>query len=163
MKIKNKKIYILFTGIIIIADQITKFIIKSNFNLYEQLDVIKNFFRIIYIKNSGAVWGLFSNQKGSVIPVIITILSISALLIVIYIFLKTNSECKLELISLSFISGGAIGNIIDRITQGFVVDFIEIYIKSYRWPTFNIADSFISVGIFLLIISIWKGKCKQFN
>ncbi|MEN8152634.1 MAG: signal peptidase II [Acidobacteriota bacterium] len=163
MKIKNKKKYILITGLIIIIDQISKFIIKSNFQLYEHLDIIDNFFRIFYIKNSGAVWGLFSNQKDSIIPVILTILSITALLVVIYIFLKTKPQCKLELVSLSFISGGAIGNIIDRIMQGYVVDFIEIYIKSYRWPTFNIADSFISIGILLLIISIWKAKCQQFT
>jgi signal peptidase II len=58
--------------------------------------------------------------------------------------------------------GGALGNIIDRLYQGYVVDFLDVFIKNYHWPTFNIADSFITIGVILLIISIWRGKCTQF-
>jgi len=65
--------------------------------------------------------------------------------------------------ALAFISGGAIGNIIDRVALGYVVDFIEIYIKQYRWPAFNVADSFISIGMVLLIFSIFKSGKKQLS
>ena len=92
---------------------------------------------------------------------IITGFSILALCIVIYFFLKLKDECRLELLSLSFITGGAVGNIIDRLLHGFVVDFLDFQIIGYHWPTFNIADSFISVGVFLMVISVWKGKCPS--
>jgi len=159
----KKKWYFSAIFAIIIADQLSKFIIRTNFNLYEQVNVIKGFVKIIYIRNSGVIWGLFSNSKNQIIPIIITILSIAALLTVFYIFLKTSLTCKLELISLSFIMGGAVGNVIDRFSLGYVVDFIDIYVKSYHWPTFNIADSFISIGIILLLISVLRNKCVTLN
>ncbi len=159
MKLSKKKWYLFLITFIIIFDQLSKLVIRTNFKLYEQLDVIKGFIKIIYVKNTGVIWGLFSNSANNLIPILITGLSIVALITVIYIFIKTSDSCKLELISLSFITGGAIGNIIDRTMLGFVVDFIDVYIKSYHWPTFNVSDSFISVGIILLLISVLRNKC----
>jgi signal peptidase II len=112
------------------------------------------------VKNNGAVWGFFSGNNNPLVTILITILAISALSVVIYLFLKIGSDKILEALALSFIAGGAIGNIIDRIFLGYVVDFIEIYIKKYRWPTFNIADSFISIGIVLLLFSIFIERKK---
>lgn len=145
-----------------ISDQLTKWLIKINFNLYERMEVIKGFFDITHVRNSGAVWGIFSNHPNLLISKIITGLSILALLVVLYYFLKIDSDCKFELTSLSFIIGGALGNIIDRLVQGNVVDFLDFYIKGSHWPTFNIADTFITLGVTILIISIWRGKCTQF-
>ncbi len=161
----NKKKYITFFALIIIIDQISKFIVKYYFkgeNIYREIPVIKGFFNIRFTQNDGAVWGIFSNSPHAFIPIIITSLSIIALIIVIYYFLKIDTKCVLELTSLSFIIGGAVGNIIDRILQGYVVDFLDVFIKNYHWPTFNVADSFITVGVIMIIISIWRGKCIQF-
>ena len=163
MNLIKKKWYFSLIFLITIVDQISKFIIKANFNLYEQISIIKGFFKIIYVRNDGVVWGLFANSKSNIIPIVITILSILALLTVLYIFAKTAITCRLELISLSFIMGGALGNMIDRFIQGYVVDFIDLYIKNYHWPTFNIADSFISMGIVLLLISVLRNKCVHLN
>ena len=163
MKLNKKKWYFSLIFIIIIFDQLSKFVIRANFNLYEQIDIVKGFIKIIYIRNSGVVCGLFSNNQNHLVPIIISILSIAALLTVLYIFIKTSLSCRLELISLSFIMGGAVGNIVDRFLLGYVVDFIDIYIKSYHWPTFNIADSFISIGIVLLLISVLRNKCVTLN
>lgn len=163
MILHNKKKYFLIIGIIILLDQISKFIIKTNFNVYDNINIFKGFFQIFYAKNSGAIWGLFHNQSNSIIPKIITLISTIAVLILIFFFLKVSPKHKLEILSLSFIIGGAIGNIIDRIHQGFVVDFLDFYINGYHWPTFNIADSFITIGVIILAISIWKGKESQQN
>lgn len=151
-------------SLIIILDQASKIVIQSIFNdnPYKVIHVIKNFFLIRYVENKGAVWGIFSQSSNTIIPKLITIFSLAALVIVIYFFLKLESKCKFELTSLSFIIGGAVGNLIDRLIQGYVVDFLEVYVKNFRWPTFNVADSFISIGVILLIISIWRGKCTQF-
>lgn len=163
MKLNKKKWYFSLIFFIIVLDQISKFIIRANFNLYEQIDIIRGFIKIVYVRNSGVVWGMLSNNQNHLVPVIISILSIAALLTVLYIFIKTSISCRLELISLSFIMGGAIGNILDRLILGYVVDFIDIYVKSYHWPTFNIADSFISIGIVLLLISVLRNKCVTLN
>ena len=164
MKLKDKKKYVLIFTLIILADQVSKFIIKSIFSRepYKVMKVIDDFFTIRFVRNKGAVWGIFSDSAHSVVPKIITVLSIIALVVVIYFFLKLDAKCKWELASFSFIIGGASGNIIDRIVQGWVVDFLDVIIFGYHWPTFNVADSFISTGVVLLIISIWRGKCTQF-
>ncbi|NIM15385.1 MAG: signal peptidase II [Candidatus Aminicenantes bacterium] len=164
MTLKNKKKYVVIFSLIIILDQASKIVIQSIFNdnPYKVIHVIKNFFLIRYVENKGAVWGIFSQSSNTIIPKLITIFSLAALVIVIYFFLKLESKCAFELTSLSFIIGGAVGNLIDRLKQGYVVDFLEVYVKNFRWPTFNVADSFISIGVILLIISIWRGKCTQF-
>ena len=163
MSLNLKKKFLVIIGFIIAMDQVTKLLIKSNLDLYEKVDIIKGFFQLKYVTNSGAVWGIFSRTPHEFIPKIITGLSIIALLIVIYYFLKIEASCKTELVALSFIMGGALGNNIDRILQGFVVDFLEFYISKYHWPTFNVADFFISSGVILLIIAFWRGKCPTFK
>jgi len=157
----NKNKYYLIILIILILDQISKLLIKSKFSVGESINIIKNFFNITYVKNNGAVWGFFSRNHGTLIPLIITVLSLITLIIITFFFLKLRKECKYELLGLSFVLGGALGNIIDRLYQGFVVDFLEFIIIKYHWPVFNIADSFISIGVFVLLISIWKDKCKD--
>jgi signal peptidase II len=164
LTLENKKKYIAIFSIIIILDQAAKFMIQAVFNgnPYKVITVIKDFFLIRYVENKGAVWGILSQSTSVIIPKVITILSVLALIIVIYFFLKLESKCAFELTSLSFVMGGALGNIIDRLYQGYVVDFLDVFIRDYHWPTFNIADSFITIGVILLIISIWRGKCTQF-
>jgi signal peptidase II len=164
LTLHNKKKYIVIFSLIIILDQVSKLIIQSIFNdnPYKVIQVIRDFFQIRYVENQGAVWGIFSQSAHTIIPKIITIFSIVALVVVIYFFLKLESRCVFELTSLSFIIGGALGNIIDRLYQGYVVDFLHVYVGNFQWPTFNVADSFISIGVVLLIISIWRGKCTQF-
>lgn len=164
MTLLNKKKYLFIFSLIIIADQASKLMIQSIFKSdpYKVITVIRDFFDLRYVENRGAVWGFFAHTTSDIIPKAITILNILALLVVLYFFLRIQSTCVLELTSLSFVIGGALGNVIDRVYQGYVVDFLDVYIKSHHWPTFNISDSFISIGVFLLIVSIWRGKCTQF-
>lgn len=161
MTTMNKKLFLFISLMIILADQVSKYIIKTSLSLYQSVPVMGDFFQIIHVQNRGAIWGIFSKQSDWLVQKIITGFSILALVIVVYFFLKLKHECRLELLSLSFIAGGAIGNIVDRLYQGFVVDFLDFHIIGYHWPTFNIADSFISVGVFLMVISVWKGKCPS--
>ncbi len=164
MTLENKKKYVLIFSLIVVMDQVTKFMIQAHFNgnHFKVIPVIKNFFVLRYAENRGAVWGIFSQSADTIIPKVITGFSIIALVIVIYFFLKLEHKCALELISMSFIIGGALGNLIDRLIQGYVVDFLDVFIGKHHWPTFNVADSFISIGVIILIFSIWRGKCTQF-
>lgn len=164
MTLKDKKAFVLIFSFIILSDQVSKYFVKAHFlpNPYRIVQVWENFITLRFVKNQGAVWGIFSDPSHTIMPRVITGLSLIALVIVMYYFLKIEAKCKWELLSLSFIIGGAVGNIIDRFAQGYVVDFLDVAIGTYHWPTFNVADSFISMGVILLIISIWRGKCTQF-
>ena len=159
MTLQSKKKYLLFVLAIILLDQISKLFIDLNFTIHQQKKILDGFFNIWYTQNTGAIWGIFSSLENPIISKIITGLSIIAVIIVIVYFLKIKPTCVLELTSLSFIIGGAFGNIFDRLFRGYVIDFLDFYINKYHWPTFNIADSFITIGVIILAISIWRGKC----
>lgn len=130
--------------LITLFDQITKIWVQANMDLLESIPVIKGFFHITYILNPNSAFGLLKLPNTVFIFIII-------LVILIMVFLlrkKINKKDKLIFFSLVFILGGSLGNMIDRIRVGSVIDFLDFRI----WPIFNIADSAINIGLFLLII-----------
>ena len=132
----------LATLLIVGTDQLTKYLIRENLN-YGQSIPETGFFRLTYYTNSGTIFGLFPN-----IPVIFTIASVIAIVCLIY-FYKTQKNIGIWIrIAISLLLGGAIGNLIDRVSMGKVTDFIDVGL----WPVFNIADSAITCGIFLLML-----------
>ncbi len=128
---------------IIGLDQLTKYLISTNIELGEGIEIVKKVFYITHCENTGAAWGILQNGRVIFIPITI----IAVIVMVFYLF--KIKEPKLQL-PLSFIIGGAIGNLADRIFKGIVIDFIDFFIGSYHYPTFNLADSFIVVGSILL-------------
>ncbi|BAI80655.1 lipoprotein signal peptidase II [Deferribacter desulfuricans SSM1] len=156
---KNKK-FLFLTLIIILLDQYTKYIIKTNFELFEVKPIIKGFFNLTYILNPGAAFGFLAKLDESYRQIFFVLITIIAIFIVIYLFVKENRSL-LRKISYSLILGGAFGNFIDRLIIGKVVDFLDFYVGSYHWPAFNIADSAISVGIFFLLLDIIFDKRRE--
>jgi signal peptidase II len=156
---QGKKPYFFIILAIIAVDQASKWLVTRTVSLETTRTVIKGFCRIWNVRNSGAVWGFFSGIDNKLVPILITALAIVALLIVAVFFLRAPGRGRLELTAYSFILGGALGNIIDRLRLGYVVDFIDVYVKSHHWPTFNCADSCITIGVLLLAWSIWRGTC----
>ena len=147
----TKKIYI--TAIIIfIIDQISKVTISSYIGLNSSIRVIKNFFYLTYTNNTGASFGILKNSR-----VLLIILSIIVLLILLR-YISTFKETKYNILGLGFLMGGIIGNLLDRVLFGYVRDFFNFYIIGYDFPVFNVADIFIVLGVFILIISILKGE-----
>ena len=141
----KKKVY-LITIIGIILDQISKLLIVSKLPLGESKTIIKKFFYITHVNNTGAAWGMFSNN--TILLIIISILFTS-----FFIYFIEHNKLKLyEEISSGLILSGIIGNMIDRIFRGYVVDFLNFYIFGYDYPVFNIADTFIVVGVIILCI-----------
>lgn len=136
-------IYILIIVLITIADQVTKYIVINKVDTGQLIPVINNFFYITYHENAGAAWGILQNQRY----IFITLTFIFSI-IMIYILFKTQD--KLLKLALSFVLGGAIGNLIDRVGKGSVADFLDFYFGSYHFPTFNLADSFIVIGTIIL-------------
>lgn len=159
MHLQKKKPYLLVILAIVAADQASKWLVARYMPLDTVRDLIKGCFRLWHVRNSGAVWGFFNGHDGGLVPMAITALAIAALLIVALFFLHAAAAQRLELAAYAFILGGALGNIIDRLRLGYVVDFLDAYVKSQHWPTFNIADSCITIGVLLLALSLWRGKC----
>lgn len=135
---------ILIAGVIVL-DQITKVLIQHSASL--PLTVIPGFFEIVYVKNTGAAWSMFSSKTG-----ILTLVSAVAAGVMIW-YLLTKKCSRLTKISLSLMIGGAIGNLIDRLCLSYVRDFLSFNIFGYAFPVFNVADMALCIGVFLLCVS----------
>ncbi|MFQ5596532.1 MAG: signal peptidase II [Nitrospiria bacterium] len=143
---------------IILLDQITKSLVQSQFELHESMIVIDGFFALTYIQNPGAAFGFMAEQGAAFRGVFFTIISIIALILLSVIFRQTPNEDTLALIAVSLLFGGAIGNMIDRIRLGKVVDFLDFFIGRHHWPAFNVADSSITVGVSLMMFHLFLQK-----
>lgn len=144
---------ILLSVLIISLDLVTKFYAKENINLLiPGMEIFKGL-NFVYVENKGISFGIFSNLNISFFLGIISFLISTYILYLIY-----NSNEKLEIFSLSLILGGAVGNGYERLTQEFVVDFIDIYYANFHWPAFNLADAFITIGAIFFLYSIIKTR-----
>lgn len=135
----------ILTIIIILIDQISKILVTNYLPLNKSIKIINNFFYLTYTKNDGAAWSILSGETHLLI--IITILSI-------YLIIKYTKEYNNLFLCLLY--GGIIGNLIDRLIHGYVIDFLDFKIFNYDYPIFNISDICIFIGITLLIIKIVK-------
>ena len=148
--IKNNRFYFILLSILIfIIDQSTKNFININYNTLINNDLI--FFRIDYVKNYGAAFNILSGSK-----IFLSTVSTIITLVLIYIILNRKNINNLDLFSYSFILGGTIGNGIDRITKGYVIDFINL--NFINFPVFNIADISINIGFIIIIYGLIKIK-----
>ena len=146
---------ILITLITLVIDQTSKYLILINVKEFESIPIINNFFKVTFMKNTGAA---FSFLEGNV-PLIIIVTSIIIIFILRYI--KITNPKRQEKIFYSLIIGGAFGNLIDRIVHGYVIDFLDFNLFGYNYPVFNIADISIVVGIFsLIILSIIESRSE---
>jgi signal peptidase II len=147
--------YIIFSAIAIagiIIDQITKIVVDRSMQLFDSIPLIENFFHLTYVRNKGAAFSFLSNASWR-LPFFITISTVAALVILVA-FNKLRDDQKLAHISLSMIFSGAVGNLIDRVRLGEVIDFLDAHWYRHHWPAFNVADSLICVGVFLLAIDM---------
>lgn len=149
---------ILISFIVIIVDFITKLIISNNLVMNTSVEIIPNFFSLTYTHNYGGAWSIFNNNTLA-----ITIISFIVIIGIIYYLLKNKVTKKIEIIGYSLLLGGAIGNFIDRIVYGYVIDFFDFYIFGYDFPIFNVADIGIVVGIILLLVSMILEVYKNDN
>ena len=150
--ILEKKVIWIISFICIIIDQIIKFIINNNINLYDQNTIIDNFFNLTNVRNYGAAWSILTGSR--IMLIIVTILIMIGLY---YFFIRKEKLKKYEKVIYGFLYGGIIGNLIDRIFRGYVIDYLEFYIFGYSFPVFNLADILIVISMFFIIISVIKG------
>jgi signal peptidase II len=148
--------YLWISALVLVIDQITKYIANTSMSLYQTIEVIPYFnFTLAY--NYGAAFSFLADAGGWQRWFFTGLAAIFSAVIFVWIT-RLKSTAKLEVISLSLILGGAIGNLIDRLIFGYVIDFLDVYYQSYHWPAFNIADSAICIGAVLLILDSFKKK-----
>lgn len=142
----------LVAGTVIIIDQLTKLSIMQNMRLHESIPIIPNLVSLTYIRNPGAAFGLLAGSSNAFRTLFFGVTSLFALGLLGTILVRLPANDWMGQLSIASILGGAIGNLLDRLQYGEVIDFLDFYVDSYHWPAFNVADSAISVGVVFLII-----------
>lgn len=147
----------IFSILFIFIDQLSKGLVNLYMNLNESITLIPNFFNLTYVHNTGAAFSILSGSRW--LFIIITIIALN----IIYIFFIKDKELKkMEIIIYSLLLGGIIGNLIDRVLYGYVLDFLDFTIFGYDFAIFNLADSFIVIAVILLLfMMLGEKKCKN--
>jgi signal peptidase II len=150
--------YLLLVVATLALDRWTKAWILNRFELNESVPVIDGLFNITYVRNTGVAFGILSSISSPVKSLLLSLFTAFAAIVVVVYSLRSPVQNRLLQTALALILGGAIGNLFDRIAYGYVVDFLEFYFRTYHWPSFNIADSAISIGVALLALEIIRNE-----
>jgi signal peptidase II len=151
---KNRSQYLLISFVVFLVDQITKTIVVQGMEPHQSIEVIPNLFNITYVHNRGAVFGLGSNFSAPYLSWMLSILSIVSLAVILFYFLRVRTTSPRLYTGLALVLGGALGNLYDRLKNGYVVDFLDMHWFEHHWPFFNVADLSICLGVGLLLISM---------
>ncbi len=138
-------------ALVLVLDQITKAVVAGRMALGESIPVIPGLLSLTYIRNSGIAFGILNNGSGNLKAVLLAVSAVLALAFLVWLLLDQKKEDGLSGMIIGLVAGGAMGNLIDRLRLGEVVDFIDAFWRTHHWPAFNLADSAISVGVVLLI------------
>lgn len=157
----RKALGILTAAGVVLLDQLSKAVVVQHMALHESFPVIAGFFNITYVRNTGAAFGILSGQAPWLRSVLLVGSSILAVGFILWIWVKEGNSSWSRAVSLGMILGGALGNMLDRVRLGEVIDFLDFYWGKYHWPAFNVADSAVTVGILMFLPSFLmfqKGK-----
>jgi signal peptidase II len=149
-----RRFYFLIALGVLLLDRLTKRLVARDISLHDSITVIKHVFYITHVENRGAAFGLFDDPPSEWKVAVLVVFSVVALVIVSALLWRGSRTMTPTAVGLSLILGGALGNLWDRLLSGRVVDFLLVYIGSYAWPAFNVADSAIVVGAGLLVFEI---------
>tara|TARA_B100001013_G_scaffold168914_1_gene101301 strand:+ start:364 stop:858 length:495 start_codon:yes stop_codon:yes gene_type:complete len=152
--LNNRKIFLVFVPLFVILDQITKLWALQNIFFNQNIIKVSSFLNLSPVWNKGISFGMFSNLEN--INFFITILTLIIISILFFWFFKTVNF--IQQVALIFIISGAIGNLIDRFKYNAVVDFIDFHINNLHWPAFNFADTYITIGAFIYLFSIFTSE-----
>ena len=158
LKLQGRFPYLMLVAVTLVLDRWTKLLIQKRFDLNESISVIDGFFNITYVRNTGVAFGIFSSISSPAKSVLLSVFTAFAAADVITYSVRSPARNRLLQVALSLILGGALGNLYDRLSYGYVVDFLEFYAGSYHWPSFNVADSAISTGVALLALEIIRSE-----
>ena len=152
-------IYLLAVGgTIILLDQVTKLLVLHFLPLYSAMEIVPGFFNLVHVRNTGAAFSILAGANSAWRQGLFVGLTLVVVAILLFAYGKLRSDDRWTRTAYALIIGGALGNLIDRLRLGEVVDFLDCYAGSYHWPAFNIADSAITAGALMLIVSVLRGK-----
>ena len=157
-KLQPRLPYLVLAVAALILDRWTKAWIQGQFDLNESVTVIDGFFNITYVRNTGVAFGIFSSISSPMKAVLLSLFTAFAAVVVVAYSVRSSDRNRLLQVALALILGGALGNLYDRLAYGYVVDFLEFYVGPYHWPSFNVADSAISIGVVLLALEIIRNE-----
>jgi signal peptidase II len=149
-----RTVHFLLAMLVVLLDRWTKRLVAARIAMYSHIQIIPGFFRITHTENTGAAFSLFADSPSHWKTGMLIGFSLIAMVIVSVLLWRQSQALTITGIALSLILGGAVGNLWDRVASGRVVDFLLVYVKSYQWPVFNLADSAIVVGASLLVLEI---------
>jgi signal peptidase II len=159
---KRKYWVLLIFGLgILLLDQWTKSMVVQKLPLYQRVEVIQGFFDLTHVRNTGGAFGIFGGEKGGVGSMLFVVVSLLAIGAIVFLFIKIREDEKTLALSFSLVLSGAIGNLIDRLRYGEVVDFLDFHLSTHHWPAFNVADSAICIGIGLMALELLKRDHKR--
>ena len=138
--------------LVIVLDQLSKLWIVGNFSLYESLPLIPGCFSFTYLTNTGAAFGRLAGEPALWRQIFFVGVGLVALVVICFMYRRLRNDSTWYEVALAFIAGGAIGNLIDRLRLGSVVDFLDVYVGTHHWPAFNVADSAITVGVAIFLV-----------
>ena len=147
-------VLLIFCFGMLLLDQWTKYLIVQKLRLYQRVEVLDGFFNIVHVRNTGGAFGIFGGGKGGIGSILFVVVSLIAIGAIVFLFVKTRENEKTLALSFSLILSGALGNLIDRLHYGEVVDFLDFHLSTYHWPAFNVADSAICIGIGLMALQV---------
>jgi signal peptidase II len=146
--------YLTLSLVVILADAFTKWIVSTHVELHEAIPVIPNLFQLVHVRNTGAAFGIGANTESHLVPLLLNGGAITVFFVVVVYAFRSAASDRLLQVALHMILGGAIGNLLDRFRFGYVVDFLDFYLRDHHWPAFNLADSAICIGIALLFLDM---------
>ncbi len=156
MAVSGRRLFLALATLIFTLDQITKAAATAWLAPRDAVTLIPGFLDLAYVRNPGAVFGLFRTLVDPWRSLILTLVPLLALALVIAMALRTPPTRLRVQGALGLILGGALGNLLDRLRLGIVVDFIGVHVGRYHWPNFNAADSAICIGVGLLVLDMWR-------
>jgi signal peptidase II len=157
-KITGTAMFFIPTGILVIFDQLTKYLVIREIPLNTGISVIAGFFNLVHVHNTGGAFSVLAAPGHPWRRYIFMAITVTVIAAIAYAYGKTGKKDNWTRISYICIAGGAIGNLIDRVRLGEVVDFLDFYIGRYHWPAFNVADAAISTGAVMLLISLIRKR-----
>jgi len=152
---KKYKLLIIVAPLVIVIDQLVKLYVDHSMEVSQSIEILENFFHFTHIRNRGAAFGMFAGANESYRLPFFLLITFIAIGVILYMVRSYKDGSLFYPLSLALILGGAIGNMIDRVRMGEVIDFIDVHWYQHHWPAFNVADSAISIGVFFLFIQMF--------
>lgn len=144
--------------LVVLADQATKYVLEATVPLHESIPVIGGFFSVTHVRNPGAAFGILAGAPESLRFGLLLIVTLAVMVVVIVCLERHRDAGRALTAGLTLILGGAAGNLIDRVSYGEVIDFLDFHVAAWHWPAFNVADAAVTIGVLLLIIDLFRSR-----